>query len=135
MSDEFANRLGMEETNYGRNCGWIVEYHGEPVAILTDIHFEDMFWDSYRFEVTTPIAELARRLLTKEFCDTELGNIRWRNREFEAYAPFAFLSVHVFLESGRILMRGLYLTVESPSGWKKAVDWLKRLLKNRMRNS
>src|ERR1051326_7193222 len=60
----YHRRLRIWETNFGREAGWLIERHGQPIAILTEPRSEDMFWDSYRLEILTNDPELRQRFLT-----------------------------------------------------------------------
>jgi hypothetical protein len=116
LSRGYSRLLRIWETNYGRDAGWTIERHGQPIALLTEPRWEDMFWDSYRLEVLTEDAELHKLLLTKEFwIGSEWSDLTMRNREFGELAPFAFPAGEPFTESGRLMVRGLYF-VERPPG-------------------
>lgn len=121
---ERERRLQIIETNYGREAGWFIEHHGRRVAELTDLRFADMFWDSYRIEPL--IEDLAEReaLLTSpdrwHACE-----FVYRNRRFGLVAEKAFPTGGLFPESGRILMRALYLNIDSPSVWERLLLWLR----------
>lgn len=106
----YLRRLRVLATWNGRAAGWVVEYNGEPVAILSGIREIDMFWDSYRFHVTTDDPALRAALGTNEFWrGSEADHVRFRSREFGRYARFAF-GVG-FDERGRLVTRSLHLPV------------------------
>lgn len=126
----YARRLRIWETNYGRECGWIVERQGKTIAILTDPRLEEMFWDSYRMEIVAEEPELRTEMLTKEFwARAELDGVVWRNQEFGDLAEFAFPALSPFPEPGRLLMRGLYLPIGDPWPWDWIVLWVRRFLR------
>ncbi|HZZ81042.1 MAG TPA: hypothetical protein VFE62_21250 [Gemmataceae bacterium] len=117
----YGRRLRIWETNYGRDCGWIIERQGSPIAILTEPRWEKMFWDSYRMEIVADDQEYRARMLTTEFwANAEAEGLVWRNRELGEVAEFAFPALAPFPEPGRLMVRGLYLSVGEPWPW----DWL-----------
>jgi hypothetical protein len=108
-------RLQIWETDYGRDCGWVIEREGKPIAVLTEPRYEEMFWDSYRMEIVADDPELRAQMLTAEFwARAEAEGLVWRNREFGEVAQFAFPALAPFPEPGRLLMRGLYLPIDEP---------------------
>src|SRR5262249_55432612 len=120
-------RLRIWETNYGRDCGWLIERRGEVIAILTDPRFEDMFWESYRMEVVARDPTLRRQMLGKDFwARAESEGLVYRNREFGEAAQFAFPAVSPFPEPDRLMMRGLYLSIGQPRMWDRIVLWCRR---------
>ena len=90
-------RLQVLESNYGRDWGWSVELQGRRIALLIDSRSEDMFWESYRIE---PLTDDARQI-----------------------AGTALAAGEPFPESGRVLVRGLYLRGEPPSLWERFLLW------------
>jgi hypothetical protein len=123
----YLHRLRIWETDYGRVPGWLVERDGHPIAQLTEPRFEEMFWDSYRLEILTDDAELRCRMLTSEFWNhAESERLVWRSREFGEQAPNAFPSGDPFPEPGRLMIRGLYLSIGAPTLFDRAVLWLRR---------
>ncbi|MEW4571491.1 hypothetical protein AB1L88_26755 [Tautonia sp. JC769] len=121
---ERERRLQIIATNYGRDAGWIVEYRGRPVAELTDPRFADMFWYSYRVEPRSEEPAERESLLTSP--DRWLAcEFVYRNRQFGLVAENAFPAGGVFPESGRILMRALYLDIDSPTVWERLLLWLR----------
>ena len=120
----YGDRLRIWETNYGRDAGWVIERRGEAIAVLTDLRFEDMFWDSYRIEVVTNDPELRQRMQTAEFWSAaESEGLAWRSREFGEVADGAFPALSPFPEPGRITMRHLYLPIGQPRPWDRLVMW------------
>lgn len=86
----YERRLRIWETDYGRDGGWLIERRGEVIAVLTDPRWEDMFWHSYRMEVTAADPELRQRLQTREFwAVAEAEGLVWRSREFGEVADGA----------------------------------------------
>ncbi len=123
----YRRRLRIWETDYGRNAGWTVERRGEVIAILSEPRSEDMFWDSYRLEIVSEDPELRSRMFTREFwANAASDNVVWRNREFGEIAAFAFPALSPFLEPGRLLMRGLYISLASPKPWDHLALWIRR---------
>ncbi len=126
----YGRRLRIWETNYGRDCGWVIEYHGKAIAILTDPRWEEMFWVSYRMEIVAEDPELGAQMLTKEFwARSEIEGLVWRNREFGEVAEFAFPALWPFPEPGRLTMRGLYLVIGDPWPWDWIVLWVRQWLR------
>jgi hypothetical protein len=94
---------------------------------LFDPRFEDMFWYSYRLDVTTDHPELRQKMQTTEFWRrAESEGLVWRSREFGDIAEIAFPGWDPFPEPGRLVMRGLYLDVGEPAPWDQLVLWLRR---------
>jgi hypothetical protein len=115
------HRLRIFETDYGREAGWYVEHHGRRIAVLTAPRFEEMFWDSYRIEPLTEDPEEAQRLSSPEH---RLNNeFVFRSREFGETAGYAFPAGQPFCGDHRVLMRGLYLRISSPSVWERLLLW------------
>ena len=87
----YLRRLQIWETNYGRDCGWIIEQKGKPIAILSDAQFHEMFWDSYKIDVVTDDSDLRQRIASREFwARAEAEGLVYRNRGFGCVAAFAF---------------------------------------------
>lgn len=123
----YTRRLRLWETSYGRSAGWVAEWNGEPVAVLTDPRWTDMFWYTYRFEVIADDPDLARRLKTDEFWDSgESHRLVWRNREFGEVATRAWAAGRLREEPDRLVMRGLYLPCGEPWPWDEVVLWVRR---------
>jgi hypothetical protein len=126
----YRNRLHIWETNYGRDAGWIIERRGAPVAILTDVQFQVMFWDTYKIEIVTHDLALRERIGSREFWDNaEAEGLLYRNRKFEYVAEIAFPALTPFTQDGRLIMRGLYLRIGAPRVWDKVVLWARRRAK------
>jgi hypothetical protein len=124
----YARRLRIWETNYGRDAGWIIERRGLAIAVLTEPRWEEMFWDSYRMEITTEDATLRELLQTEGFwAKAESEGLVWRNREFGEVAQFAFPALSPFPEPGRLTMRALYLNIGEPWPWDCLILWVRRL--------
>lgn len=115
----YRRRLAIWESKYGRNGGWIAEYRGHSIVVLSDVRFEEMFWDSYLFEISTDNTSLRERLLTTEFWVNEISEITWRSRQFGDVVQTVFVAGNVFLPCNRILVRGLYLPIPDPWPWDK----------------
>jgi hypothetical protein len=120
-------RLELFETDYGRTAGWYVERAGQPVAVLLDPRFEDMFWDSYQVEPLVDDPNERSRIQ----CDQRWWHQRglvFRNRYFGAAADTAFAAGDVFTEDGRVIVRGLYFRGADPDSWERIVMWARRRL-------
>jgi hypothetical protein len=131
----YERRLCLWETNYGRECGWQIERNGAIIATLSDPRYEDMFWESYRMEVTTDDPILRDRLHTKKFwAQAETEKVRWRNLKFLELAEFAFPGMSPFPEPGRLIMRGLYLPIDPPKLYDKIILAIRRWTRNQATN-
>jgi hypothetical protein len=105
----------------------VIERQGKPIAVLTEVRWEEMFWDSYRMEIVADDPELRARMLTTEFwAKAETEGLLWRNRELGEVAEFAFPALTPFPEPGRLMMRGLYLHIGGPWPWDWIVLWVRR---------
>jgi hypothetical protein len=127
----YGRRLRIWETNYGRDCGWVIERRGKSIAVLTESRGAEMFWDSYRMEIVADDPDLRAQMLTKEFwANAEAQGLVWRNREFGEVDVIAFPALSPFPETGRLMMRGLYLAIGDPWPWDRIVlrvrSWLRR---------
>jgi hypothetical protein len=114
MEDPNELRRRIIESNYGRDGGWVVEYEGQPVAILTDCRSLEMFWDTYKIDVVTPDPRVRDDLLTNpSFWNPR--SIVWRSRLFGLVAPLAFVAgdgirTRPFTtDGGHLIVRALYL--------------------------
>jgi hypothetical protein len=114
-------RLQIFETNYGRDAGWLIEYQGRSIAVLTDLRFLDMFLDSYRVEPLTRDDEERRALMSSHDFWRE-GQFTFRNRRFGELAPYAVALGHPDAEA-RVVMRGLYLPIGDPRAWERMLLW------------
>ena len=87
---------------------WVVELSGRRVAILTDPQFYDMFWES--FEIEPVVSDFAEqwRMLTDRTWWLE-NRFVFRNHLTKQVAENAFPAGDVFTDSGRVIMRGLYI--------------------------
>jgi hypothetical protein len=122
-----ARRLRILETDYGRNAGWVVEWEGREIAVLTEPEFVDMFWESYRIESHVEDKDERCRILTdKDWWLANLSGLTFRNREFNDVALSAFPAGDVFTVKGRIIMRALYLNVDEPNLWDRFILFLRR---------
>lgn len=118
-------RLQILETNFGRDSGWIIERYGHPIGILSNPRNENMFWDSYDLEIVTDSIDLRQRMTSAEFwAEAEAEGLIYRNRTFGDVAEYAFPAMSPFPEPGRLLMRGLYLSIGKPLPWDRAMLWL-----------
>ena len=115
----FFKRLRMIETDCGRDAGWIAEWDGRPVAVLTQPRWEEMFWDSYQLEVIADDPTLRAKLEGASFwAGNECLDLVWRSREFGLRPMCAYPSTNPFQsEPGRIMMRGLHVLIGAPWVW------------------
>lgn len=115
----YWRRLKILATDYGRDAGWVIERQSQPIAVLSDRRYEEMFWDSYKMEVVTDDPMLRKQVWTKEFWDRAVSEgLIWRNREFNEVAPNAFPAGSPFPQPGRLMVRGLYLMRTAPWPWE-----------------
>ena len=121
-------RLQILETNYGRDAGWVIEYQGRSIAILTDPRFVDMFLDSYRVEPLTQDAEERQKLMSSSAFWKE-GRFTFRNRQFGDIAPHAVALGSPDPAEQRVLMRGLYLPIGDPWPWERLLLWWRGQIK------
>ena len=43
-----SDRIAIVDADYGRDFGWhVLSERDEPLAILTDAQYADMFWNAY----------------------------------------------------------------------------------------
>ena len=123
MKKRRISRRELIDTNYGRKCGWYVEFEGQKVARLTDPQWEDMFWVSYRVELLTRDPALQSQFSSVDFWDT--GNVVYRNCEFDEETVDALEggNTSTVLKTGRIVMRFLYLSPPQ-RWWEHLLSWL-----------
>ena len=122
-----SERYRIWETNYGRDAGWILEYCGEPLAILSECRFERLFWDSYRLEITASDNRLRDAAATEEFWQRIApGELRFINREFGITIDTALVAGDPFPEPGRLMVRGVYIPIDPPSLWCSLRLWFQR---------
>ncbi len=122
-----SRRLAIIEADYRRTGGWYVERKGRRLAALTDRLSYDQFWDSYRLEPLADAPHEVARLFTDEFWD-HFDRLVFRSRQFGEVAPHPLPSMRpgsVLRETGRLVMRGLYL--HGPSyRWDRLLHWWRR---------
>jgi len=117
----YRRKLRIWATNYGRDGGWFVELQGQTIAVLTECRFEDMFWDSYQIQAVTVDLELQERIQTPDFWTAaEADELVWRSREFGEVAS-AVPADFPLQVTGRLLVRGLFVTLNAPSLWDQLV--------------
>ena len=128
----YLRRLRIWETNHGRDCGWTIEQHGDPIAILSDAQQQDMFWHTYKIDVLTQDADLRERIASGEFwANAEAEGLIYRNREFGCAATCAFPALSPYTEDGRLAMRGLYIRIGAPRPWDTFALWVRRHMKRK----
>ncbi len=109
------------ESDYGRDFGWFVIRDGERIASLSDCQHEEMFWDSYIVEPMTDDPDLNRRLQSAFWQGDEWSGCEFVSREFpDVVVRHALPAASPILESGRLLLRGLYCSEVTSRPW----DWL-----------
>ncbi len=118
----YFRRLRVLASDYGRSAGWLVEYEGQSVAVLTDPCYVDMFWVSYRVDITTDDPLLRQAVQTSDFWTT--NGVRWTSRAVGRVAPWAWSAG--LNESGRVLMRSLYLPVLFDNPLDDVAVWVYR---------
>ena len=116
-------RLRVIETNYGRDAGWLVEWNGRCVAVLTEPRWADMFWYMYTVEWITNDPEECEALQPAEDCLWWGGRLQFRNREIGEVVEHAFAAGPP--RDGLVIMRGLYLTRWGPWPWEWLLLWLR----------
>lgn len=122
----YLSCLHCWEANDGRDSGWLIEFKGTPFARLTDPQFQEMFWDSYRFEFCTDDPEMMRRAQTDTFwCADSLAYIRWRSL-LTGEVVHALPCAKPFTDEGRFIVRGLYLDCRPPNFFDQIVLFLRR---------
>jgi hypothetical protein len=117
-------RLRILESNHGRDGGWYVEVDGRRLAALSDCRREEMFWDSYLLD---PLTAEVGTLWSEGFWD-RCGRITFRSREFGDVAPHALACLGagaMLKESGRLVVRGLYLVVPRRP-WDGLLPWARK---------
>jgi hypothetical protein len=90
-----------------------VELDGRPVAVLSDGRYYDMFWGTYLLQPLTEDPEELRYLYSDDFWSSPLV---FRSRESGGVAANAFAggeAASVLRQTGRVLMRGLYVVERS----------------------
>jgi hypothetical protein len=112
----YLTKLEIWDSNYGRDFGWIVERDGREIAILSEPRNEEMFWDSYTITITTNDPNLKARMATPLFWENaEMEKIVIRSKAFGLVAPHAFPAMSPLLGTNRLLMRGVYLPIGTPT--------------------
>ena len=123
----YSQRLRIWETNYGRDAGWILERDGKAIATLSDCQYEDMFWDSYRIEPITDDPDTRKLILSEAFwVGSEWIGLTWRNRELEMLPVAPFPAGSPIRKSGRVVVRGLHISIAGPRWWDRVVLWVRR---------
>ena len=118
-----SDRLRTFEASYGRDCGWLVEKDGVPVAVLVDPRYEDMFWHSYRVE---PIEGTALPDVVFEAGFWHAGTLVFRSRATGEAVRDAFAGGETpTREQPRVIMRGLYSGLQ-PTMVERVILWYRR---------
>lgn len=114
----YGELLDIWESGYGRLGGWIVHLDGEPVGVLDDPAWEDMFWVSYRLQITTDDPSLAAEMATHAWWIEGPGvHAVYHSAAGLAIEPIDHALVGTEpVGPSRLNMRGLYATVRPP-GW------------------
>jgi hypothetical protein len=92
-----------------------VELDGECVAVLTDPQFFDMFWTSFH---VVPVMDdpVERMRISTDRGWWHQNKLVFRNRLLDEIVEIAFVVGDVFTESGRVILRGLYLSEDLRKG-------------------
>ncbi len=125
----YSERLRIWETNFGRDMGWLLEQHGETIALLTEPEWAEMFWVSYHITPLTQDPELLLQMQTKAFWN-EMDGFVWRSRGFGVVVPHTFPSGSGPLDD-RIAMYSLYIHIESPRPWDQVVLWWRKMKRSK----
>ena len=122
-------RLQTFESDWAQGAGWYVEDDGRRVAQLSSPEYEDMFWCSFAVEPLVEDPAELRLLQTPEYwLERELV---YRSKRFGDIAENAMPAGRVFSQAGRVIMRGLYLHMGTPTRlerfllWSRKQDWLR----------
>ncbi|MBN9517431.1 hypothetical protein J0H58_02760 [bacterium] len=122
----YLRRLRVLVTDYGRSEGWTVEHEGQPVAVLTDPRYEDMFWVSYRAEAVSDDPVVRQAVQTSDFW---IGSaLCWKSRALGRVAPLAFSAG--LNDAGRVVMRALYLPVWFDNPLDDVAVWVWKRVSN-----
>ncbi|RYG66639.1 hypothetical protein EON80_15030 [bacterium] len=127
-------RKEIEDSVYGKEEGWVVEYRNHPVALLTDCsHCDpDMFWDNYKVTWLTEDEALISRSDQWDFWYDDETVIR--NRKYPNIGPLPDPMISTRLEIGRVGARRLFLDIFPPEEeeqitepttlWGRFLKWL-----------
>jgi hypothetical protein len=108
------------ETNYGRDCGWVVEKDGKVVALLVNGTCMEMFWDEYDVIAVCDENENGDRVFTKEFWDSFCSDtFRVRSYEFLDEVP-TFPGGISRSQVDKVSMHALYIHIGEPG----ILDWM-----------
>jgi hypothetical protein len=101
---------------------WIVERDGRAVAVLTDPHYVDMFWEAWRLD---PLPGGSEPVFAAAYWDDAfLERTVFRHRATGAVAAQAFWTAGS-PQNGRLIMRALYLPeVPRPGFWGQVRRYL-----------
>ncbi|MCC9608951.1 hypothetical protein LOC68_07685 [Blastopirellula sp. JC732] len=104
-------RFQIWESDWGRTAGWILEYDGAPIALLSDPIWEDMFWYSYEMEFRQNDYVTEAEFYSDDFWNVRVfEGYRWRNCYFDGYDGSPFSGKPPTVPGMRIFMRALYLS-------------------------
>jgi hypothetical protein len=122
------DRLRVIETNYGRDCGWFVEFEGRRLARLTDPNCNgEMFWVGYKIEALTNDPKDRALLESNEFWNSCAAV--YRNCEFDEVVTNALTagkSGDWVREHGTLTIRALHLNAPNYP-WDGLLLWTRRL--------
>ncbi|MEM9252810.1 MAG: hypothetical protein AAGB29_10720 [Planctomycetota bacterium] len=127
---KYREKLAIWESNFGRSDGWILEVDGHPTAVLDDNEYYDMFWDSYRVSLLPESKYTLDEVFTMEFwCKRSLV---YRSKATDITTRQAVISSgEAFPKPGRVVLRGLYISIGMPNvidqcalAWRRY--WTKR---------
>jgi hypothetical protein len=96
------------------------------VCLAATVTVAEMFWVSYALEPLVDDPAERERIVSDRTWWHQSG-LKFRNREFGIVAPLAFAGG--VTESGRVVMRALYLDVGPPTMWERL--WLRYWLRGK----
>ena len=106
---ERKRRMEIINSDYGRRAGWLVEHGGQTIGTLADPEFSDMFWESYRLKPSPTTAASLETLIDSNWWRN--APLSFRNERFDTVVSTALCAG--LNRDGRIVMRGLYINLES----------------------
>lgn len=127
MSASSDRLFDVWETNYGRDCGWIVEKDGKIVAMLDNNKPVEMFWNEYDIIAVCDEGNDGEYVFTREFWDSfSSETLRFRNCEFQDEVS-AFPAGNPVPHHGKVVMRGLYIPVRAPDILNQIAIYFRRI--------
>jgi hypothetical protein len=120
----YQRRLALWETSCGRDAEWEIWHQQKVLGRLTDARCEDMFWYSYRLEVSTEDKNWRRRLFDARWWEDGFAELTFYSPRFDATCDGAFSGG--LREDGRLVLRALKLEAPSRMPWDRLVLWWRR---------